>query len=313
MKNRFVQVAVLLASISMLSGYVYSGQVNSVKPNKSCTKIEAEKPIHLESLKGISTVKDIGLLSLVSSEGKRLEVSKISNELVTEDSQTQEESIQKPDKEGSEDAQPTQQETIETSESSTQEIEEPETETETPITEENTEDTEEIIGEVETKGYGICETEGDIDYSYVQSVEDRLSCLPSYMVEAFVNSGWHYYLTNSDLATQSGKQVGTVLGHTSYTEQLIYVEANNYAISDSVLHEFGHYWDCRCGFPSESTEFEDICSEEWDTYISELAPNSAYSSNRELFADSFEYYFTDSNRLASVCPRIYEFVSRYIN
>lgn len=308
MKNRIVQVVVILASIGILSGYAYDNKSDKIVPVR-VENVSPQVDLRVDVLENVATT------ALVGTKGKGLEVSLNSTEVPTESITEVTTEILTENK----DIKPKEKETQQVSDSGTETyditVEEStnESEQENSEIEEISEDTEEVVGEVETKGYGICETEGDIDYSYVQSVEDRLSCLPSYMVEAFVNSGWHYYLTNSDLATKKGKQAGTILGNTSYKDKRIYVEADNYAISDSVLHEFGHYWDCRCGFPSESTEFEGICSEEWDTYISELAPNSAYSSNREIFADSFEYYFTDSNRLASVCPRIYEFISRYIN
>lgn len=101
------------------------------------------------------------------------------------------------------------------------------------------------------------ETIGEVDQSYVNRCEEALSQLPTQLCYLFVDYGWRFYVTDRDIAqTEFDGLYASVKGVTDVQSLYIKVEDRDSATdSSTILHEFGHFLDYCCNFPSEREHF----------------------------------------------------------
>ena len=93
----------------------------------------------------------------------------------------------------------------------------------------------------------------------------------------------------------------------------IYVEDSMYTAT-TVVHEIGHYVDCKTGYISESEEFEVIYKEEMGNFVDKYTPpEHNYNTVQEYFAESFMKCFVDTEDMQNVCPKTYEFIMNVVN
>lgn len=157
---------------------------------------------------------------------------------------------------------------------------------------------------------GIAESYGGAEQKWVDMINSSLVYVPSYILDAFIADGWHIYATSENIGQEYfGGSIGSVRGVTTYADKIIKIECRDVAVRTAPLHEFGHYWDDRCGWPSNSSEFIEIYNEEGGAFKAEIPNSSCVSSANEMFAEGFYYYLTNPSKLT---PRLQEFLSRYI-
>lgn len=159
---------------------------------------------------------------------------------------------------------------------------------------------------------GICQNEG-VSQSWVDRVNQELAVVPSNLLDKFSNSGWRMYCTTKNLdRTYFGGQFGAVMGVTLYDEHLIYIEDRTDAVTESPVHEFGHYLDWSLGFISNKPEFVGIFNNEQGTFR-RIYGVPSYFTYEELYAEAFWRYLTSNrNTFRSNCPQLADFIERTI-
>ena len=92
----------------------------------------------------------------------------------------------------------------------------------------------------------------------------------------------------------------------------IYVKDSMYTTT-TVVHEIGHYVDCKTGYISESEEFEAIYTEEMSNFVDKYTPpEHNYDTALEYFAESFENCFVDAEGMQNVCPKTYDYIMEVV-
>lgn len=141
--------------------------------------------------------------------------------------------------------------------------------------------------------------------------ERELSRIPQNMLNAFMNDGWTMNVSNENIAQKYfGGAYSNVMGVTITDAKVIAIQNREKSIRSAVVHEFGHYIDCKFDFPSTSDEFYAIYEEEAPTFKSRIPNSGCVSNELEFFAHTFYYLITDPSKCT---PRATEFVQRYMN
>ena len=144
---------------------------------------------------------------------------------------------------------------------------------------------------------GIGEIKGNVDPSLLNDLNSELNRLPSSIINAFVNEGWHIYLTDENISnTYFNGRYYSVEGATIYESKIIVIEARKSAIYESTIHEMGHFVDYENGFTSESNEFSDIYNNEVELFKSRITNSSCVTNKQEFFAETFYYMYKDSSK-----------------
>lgn len=136
----------------------------------------------------------------------------------------------------------------------------------------------------------ICVGEEGTDSEVVDSVNKALLATPRWLRNMFVNSGWEMKVVNYDIATvdYDGKfDEGMVYGSTSYLNRTIKILNDMKASANSPIHEFGHWFDSRLGYPSFYSEgFKSIYEAESDSYKEAFGPTCSWDRH-EFLAEGF--------------------------
>ena len=172
-----------------------------------------------------------------------------------------------------------------------------------------TQNTEPAAETTSTAVPGIAENLDSVSSRYINSVNSYLAYVPENSKAAFVNRGWHVYVTQMNLASTFFPGVyGSVRACTVYGSKAIYVEDRDNACS-SIVHEMGHFLDNQCGTPSLSSEFADIYNAEVNTFKAGISNASSVRDPMEFFAETFAQLCMNPGKCT---PRAAEFVSRYL-
>lgn len=158
----------------------------------------------------------------------------------------------------------------------------------------------------------ICQNDGVAD-SWVQAVNEQLRVIPATLLQQFQAQGWHMYCTSDDIdKVHFGGQFGSVMGVTVYDNKVIYIEDRQIAVTESPVHEFGHYLDYSLGFISHQAEFMNIYQREQATFRNAYGV-PGYFNQEELFAEAFWRYLT-SNRASfrSSVPGLCSFFDKVV-
>lgn len=159
---------------------------------------------------------------------------------------------------------------------------------------------------------GICEKDGCVDDHWISDINAQLAMIPSNLITEFQNDGWHIYCTDMDIdAVYYNGQFGAVMVTTNYDEHRILIEDRRVAITDAAIHEMGHWLDWHNGTVTNSDEFMNIYYTETDIFKSTFHM-TCYYDQKELFAEAFWKYLTDNQQLANNCPKLYDFMARYV-
>ena len=159
---------------------------------------------------------------------------------------------------------------------------------------------------------GICEKDGSVDDHWTSDINAQLAMIPSNLITEFQNDGWHIYCTDMDIdAVYYNGQFGAVMGTTNYDEHRILIEDRQVAVTDAAIHEMGHWLDWHNGTVTNSDEFMNIYYTETDIFKSTFHM-TCYYDQKELFAEAFWKYITDNQQLANNCPKLYDFMARYV-
>ncbi|MDE7224302.1 MAG: hypothetical protein K2O34_11075, partial [Acetatifactor sp.] len=151
---------------------------------------------------------------------------------------------------------------------------------------------------------------GEVQDREVDRCEALLSLLPERSCDLFGDYGWHFYVTAENIAqTEFDGEYSSVKGVTDVQSLYIKVEDRDNATSTTILHEFGHFLDYCCNFPSEKKEFLAVLEQETPSAI-EMGMDYGPGDNEEYFAESFLWYLTAPEEMESHIPLTYDFIRR---
>ena len=154
------------------------------------------------------------------------------------------------------------------------------------------------------------ETIGNVQERYVDRCEKMLSLLPESIRYLFVDYGWHFYVTAENIAmTEFNGEYSSVKGVTDMQSLYIKVENWDNATSTTILHEFGHFLDYCCNFPSEKGEFLTVLELETES-ARDMGMNYGLGDNEEYFAESFLWYLTAPEEMETYIPLTYDMIHR---
>ncbi len=155
----------------------------------------------------------------------------------------------------------------------------------------------------------LTETIGEVDSRYVDRCEEVLSRLPAQLRYLFTDYGWHFYVTDRDIAqTEFDGQYTSVKGVTDVQSLYIKVENRDSATdSPTILHEFGHFLDYCCNFPSEREHFISLMEQELDA-AEDMGMRCNPRNNEEYFAESFFWYLNNPQQMEDSIPQTCEFI-----
>lgn len=152
------------------------------------------------------------------------------------------------------------------------------------------------------------ETIGEVRERYVNRCEEMLSLLPESLRYLFVDYGWHFYVTTENIAiTEFHGEYPAVKGLTDVQSLYIKVEDRDNATSTTVLHEFGHFLDYCCNFPSERNVFFSIMEQETEA-AQDMGMDYSLGDNEEYFAESFLWYLTEPEEMEAYIPLTSDFI-----
>lgn len=154
---------------------------------------------------------------------------------------------------------------------------------------------------------------GKVEMIYIEKCAETLSVIPSDILNAYAKQGWHFYITDEDLdKTMFNGMYGSVQGGADGINKFIKIEDRNKAVVQAPMHEFGHFLDYYDGSYTIDEEFENIYSEEINK-AKEMGMKYGLINSTEYFADSFEFYIKDRERMKEYIPKTYEYIEQKIN
>lgn len=157
------------------------------------------------------------------------------------------------------------------------------------------------------------QTIGEVQDRYVRRCTEMLSLLPDSLCYLFADYGWHFYVTAEDIAmTEFDGEYSSVKGVTDVERLYIKVEDRDNATDTTILHEFGHFLDYCCDFPSEKNEFLAVMAQETDL-ASAMGMVYGLDDNEEYFAESFLWYLTEPEKMETHIPLTYAFIDRCLS
>ena len=173
-----------------------------------------------------------------------------------------------------------------------------------------------IAHEDEKVSYGnniVCQIDGNIDSKYADMVEAELNWIPSSLRSKFVESGWHIYVTDENLARNYyGDSKAKIFGSTFYTKDLILMSDSELAIKAATIHEFGHWLDDYLGYASSSRDFTAIHSSEKISFLRMINWSYNVDTASEYFAQAFNYYIKYPACLKKAAPQTYAYIDYYV-
>lgn len=158
----------------------------------------------------------------------------------------------------------------------------------------------------------------DYASNFVNAVIKQLSYIPSEILIDFENQGWKICIVNEKEiydklskreAQMHSKDEGNVIkGYTKINDKIIYLTYHSMTIRDNTtIHEIGHYYDITNGWPSYTEEYSNIFEKEKDSLNS---TTTDISTNKELFAETFEYVILEEKGYENL--QTYQYVKTLI-
>ena len=163
--------------------------------------------------------------------------------------------------------------------------------------------------------FGTVTTEVDTQYS----VQRAINMLPDNLTEIIydnltfiISDDEKTFDTTNDYTGEPLKAAGFIQLNSNRKDAKVTILQDTY-MSDTVLHEIGHYVD-EIVVKIPDDDIEVLFQEEGDKFIELLSTYyegdlSYYKNRPEFFAHAFAYYYLHQEALRAVCPEIYAFIS----
>lgn len=177
--------------------------------------------------------------------------------------------------------------------------------------------TEEELVAVENNEESSCiipiEFSGDVQESFRGKAAGQLQKIPTNLQQAFIDRGWHFYITTEDIAqTYFDGQYSSVMGVTfadggGGSSGLIKIEDRERAINGSVLHEFGHfmYWG-----GTRYRDYESVmqCMESDLSGAKSMGIVYGLDSGIEYYAECFSFVINNPEQCQKYIPNTYNLI-----
>lgn len=158
----------------------------------------------------------------------------------------------------------------------------------------------------------------DYDKNFVNAVIKQLSYIPNEILSDFENQGWEICIASEEeICSKLGergaklysKDEGQFLkGYTNINDKTIYLTYHSITLRDNtIIHEIGHYYDIKNAWPSCTEEYRNIYEKEKESLNS---TTTQMSSNKELFAETFEYVILEETGYENL--ETYQYVKNII-
>lgn len=131
------------------------------------------------------------------------------------------------------------------------------------------------------------ETEGKVSERTIQKFWEIYDLLPESLREQYETEDFTIRITKKELTEYyDGSMEGFINGIFSYERKMIFLYGTESALESAMLHEFGHYLDWKCGFPSRTDTFKELYEKE--NILMETNPH--INDPTEFFAEVFKYW-----------------------
>lgn len=153
-----------------------------------------------------------------------------------------------------------------------------------------------------------------VDVALIAYANQQLAYVPDYIKSMFSDDGWVVCLSPEDLGTRfqtRGFEPNLLRGLTSYDDHVIYLDANAYSIESAAVHEMGHYFDLKLGFPSDGEAFAKALESDRDMFSFYFSCRSETEAS-EMFAEMFSTFCKDREAMKQYCPSAYAYFSEMI-
>lgn len=159
----------------------------------------------------------------------------------------------------------------------------------------------------------VAVADGNVEQRFVDEVNRQLSLIPEDMLYEFAMSGWSVRVTDKNIDQYyCGGAYGSVMGCTVFEENLIVIEDRDVAVTESPIHEMGHWYDEYHGHPSQTAEFGAVYASETDDFYRAFNYYSHYNQS-EMFAESVWKYYCDRDNMRENCPMLYEYMDSVLS
>ena len=103
------------------------------------------------------------------------------------------------------------------------------------------------------------ETEGRVSECAIKKFWTLYSILPESLREQYEVEDFTIRITKKDLTEYYNDSMGGFInGIFSYQRKMIFLYGTEPSLETALLHEFGHYLDWKCGFPSRTDTFKEL-------------------------------------------------------
>lgn len=125
---------------------------------------------------------------------------------------------------------------------------------------------------------------------------------------------WKYVFVDDKKINHISRKYGyhqAILGLSVYNDHIIYASKNDKSV---VLHETFHALDSIFYFPSKSKEATHIYKKEQNKFLNAFKDISKINTSLqvEYFAEAFQEYLLEKDKLKEECPKTYMFLHRII-
>lgn len=164
-----------------------------------------------------------------------------------------------------------------------------------------------IMGKSNTEKYMLFETteyavDGKVTEAFVGEIKEAINIVPGEIREEFYRTGWKIDVRNTDKRNYG---VCDVKKKVIYIYYQIDIKGHN--VTDTVLHEFGHYVDYASGWISKSDDFKGLYTNR--SYVDTSRDDGyCYKNEQELFATLFRDMIIRSEYLKGY-DQYYEFMT----
>ena len=148
------------------------------------------------------------------------------------------------------------------------------------------------------------ETEGKVSERTIQKFWEMYDLLPESLREQYETEDFTIRITKKELTEYyDGSTEGIINGIFSYERKMIFLYGTESALESAMLHEFGHYLDWKCGFPSRTDTFKELYEKE--NILMETNPH--INDPTEFFAEVFQEWLRhDTNDFPTTISFIQE-------
>ena len=149
---------------------------------------------------------------------------------------------------------------------------------------------------------GIVETMGTVKDIWVEKADYMLNKLPENVLDHFVDSGYHFYITDEEIAqTEYDGMFEHVAGVTRYGKY-IKIEDRQYAIDEALLHEFGHFVFDECGNWNRRDMLDAFYQDVSNAALMDIT--YGLDDAGEFYAEVFQKYVKNPEETGKIFPNL---------